>query len=46
MLKSILIFNLKINEKKTNKNELEQIFLNFDDFQCLNSNLNKNKLNI
>ena len=46
MLKSILIFNLKINEKNTNKNELEQIFLNFDDFQCLNSNLNKNKLNI
>ena len=46
ILKSILIFNLRINEKNTNKNELEQIFLNFDDFQCLNTNLNKNKLNI
>ena len=46
MLKSILIFNLQINEKNTNKNELEQIFLDFDDFHCLNSNLNKNKYNI
>ena len=46
MIKSILIFNLQINEKNTNKNELEQIFLNFDDFHCLDSNLNKNKYNI